>query len=282
MSGDKNTVVAKCPHCKGRVEFELREAFTAVPRTILADGSHGRVELSIICVTKGEKRIYPYLEKMHRHASILGAEFIIALDMTFANLNDFTYLQKLSPVIMLVHSKGYIESVLDTALKGTKGQWTLRLDDDEEMSYAMVRWLLARQFLTSDAWQFPSAALWPNPRYFITTPPLWPDAHLRLVTWDDTEWKDEVHAGASISSKMAPVSILHHKYLLKSYHERKVIARNYDKIKLGAGTGVHKPFTLPEECLDEITVAPIGNGYVPSAGNLVGEGKRLSLKNRHL
>lgn len=282
MNGDSKNIETKCPHCKGRIEFNVRETISSTPITVRADGSQGRTELSILCVTKGEERIFPYLQRMHRHACILGAEFIVALDMTYADLSQFTYLQTLSPVIMLVHSKGYLESVLDTALKGTKGQWILRLDDDEEMSYAMVRWLQTRQYLTHDVWRFPTAALWPNPRHFITTPPLWPDAHLRLVTWDYAKWDDKIHAASPVRGKMAPVSILHHKYLLKSYQERREIARNYDKIRLGAGTGVHKPFTLPEECLEEITVAPVGKGYVPSAGNLVGEGKRLSMKNRHL
>ena len=46
--------------------------------------------------------------------------------------------------------------------------------------------------------------------------------------------------------------ILHTKFLLKDYEERKAIAENYDSVRAEAGTGkVYLPFSLPEDSFQE-------------------------------
>jgi hypothetical protein len=278
----KSKILTKCPHCRGKITFEVKEAIEAIPLTLKPDGSIGRAELSIVCVTRAEDKVISFLKLMCKHAEYLDAEFVLCLDISRDNLDRYPIIQNLAPVITVLESKGYVESILETAFSATKGNWILRLDDDEEISYGMLKWLKARKYLEHDVWMIPTAALWPNENMFITSPPLWPDQHMRLFTWDKATWPDHIHAGAPEMGPMAPVAIKHHKYLISSYKDRLTKARNYDIIKPGAGTGAHLAFTLPEQYFDEISVAPLGMGYFPQPGNMVGEGKRISLKGKCL
>lgn len=261
------------------MDFELRETAQSMPITTLADGSRGVAWLSIVCITEGMEKVLPLLMKMQKTAAVLGAEFLLCVDIK-DGLAAYERIQHVSPLIMAVKSEGYLESVLNVALEAARGAWILRLDDDEEMSYALFRWLVARKYLLAERWLIPTAALWGDTGHFITSSPLWPDIHLRLTTWDFPRWNTELHAASPKMGRLAPVCILHHKYLLNSYEERRRKAQQYDSIKEDGGTGKHLPFTLPEDAYNEVTILPVEKGYFAEPMKFVGFGKTLTLKRR--
>jgi hypothetical protein len=214
---------------------------------------------------------------MRQQADALNAELLLAVDGREDRLDDAI---KLAHTVMLVRTSGYVESVLERVLKAAKAPWILRLDDDESMSEAMFGWLSSRKYLhqNTDVWSFPTCALWGDDGHFITNKPLWPDPHVRLVTWQRTDWRNEPHAGSIVGlGRPAPVAILHHKYLLKSYQERIALAAKYDGLVAGGGTGAHLPFTLPEHFYDTVNVESVDTGLFPDPKLVAGLGEEVHI-----
>jgi hypothetical protein len=197
---------------------------------------------------------------MKEHAIALNAVFVVALD-TKDGWGNLPNVQELADSVVFVKSDGYIESVLKRAYSGVQTSWCLRLDDDEEISPALFEWIHNRQYLDETAWHIPTMGLYPDDKTFITNEPLYPDIHIRLTSWKHYgQVAEAIHAGQPFMAAMMDKAIYHHKYLVESYEDRKKKAEHYDKIKEGAGTGTHKPFTLPEEVFEKAIVAPIGDG----------------------
>lgn len=205
--------------------------------------------LSLLCVTKGEPHAAEFLRALRSVADALEAEFVVVSDgfptITARNLAD---------EYLVVQSDGSIESVLDEAVAACSGDYVLRIDDDEEVSAEMVVWLQSGEYTQSDVWSFPRKNLWRDG--YLTNPPLYPDIQTRLTTKEKAGGRKQVHDGSPFGAgRVANVHILHHKFLVKSYAERKEIALRYDALREGGGTGHWLPFNLPEDAFDVLEVA---------------------------
>lgn len=222
-------------------------------------------QLSIVCVSRLEHFAGPFLEEMSWAAGALDAEFVLALDRVPSGaLTDLHLNWQALPKVVSVESHGYVESVLDHVLEHATGEYILRLDDDEKCSQAMFEWLENREYRAAAHWKFPTANLWGDENSVLTMPPLWPDPHTRLSRKQFAGGRHHPHAGSPYGGgEYAPVIHEHHKFLVKTRAEREIIAARYDAIGEGYGTGDGlRPFSLPETCYEEFTLAPLGDGHL--------------------
>lgn len=218
-----------------------------------------RKTLSIVCVTRGDDDALAFLHDMAQVAHQISAEFVPVADGHEAQAR----LLSIGLTATVVHSVGYVESVLDQAIMRCNERFILRLDDDERCSPAMVRWLERGDYLACDHWKFPRQHVWPEPGQVILTPHLFPDWQTRLSVKEKAGGRNAVHAGSPFGGgEEAPVAIEHHKFR-KSYAARLAIAQNYDRFCKGYGTGNMRPFSLPEDVYQFVTVVDQGDGTVP-------------------
>lgn len=213
------------------------------------------LKLSILCVTKLEPFAREFLWAMCHLSREIGAEFVVAYD----NVTEKAFSQ--SPpcdVWIRVRSQGYIESVLSEALAACRGDYILRLDDDERCSPAMVAWLKSGAWPSQPAWTFATAGLWGDAQSVLMMPELWPQYHVRLTTRALAGGQTQVHQRHPVrDAAIAPAVIEHHKYIAKSLDERLAIAARYDAIRPGAGKRCH---SVPELAYAEFVIAPLGDG----------------------
>jgi len=252
-------LISECPHCYGKLELEVTPKFYRSKYD-----QHFLSDMTILCVSTLEDRAFPFFKKMREHADYLGAEFFLVGDCpteeAYEKLLEISSMN-IAHRLMMVKSKGYIESVLTSVYEDVKTTWAMRLDDDEEMSSGLVQWIKDRKHMQSKKWQVPTMNLYSPQEYFVEKP-LFPDIHLRLSTWKTHPKVSRVHDGFALAP-LCPYSILHHKFVIKPYEERIKIAERYDLISEGAGTGTHLPFNLPEDYFTDGTyVADILDGRV--------------------
>jgi hypothetical protein len=201
--------------------------------------------LSVLCVTKAEPFAWSFLRDHEQLARYLGAEFVLASD-------GYRDLARMFPLarVLLVESKGYIESVLDQAVHVCSGDFILRLDDDESCSGSLVQWLSDKAYLHADHWKFPRMHLWPDEQHYITNMPLWPDHQTRLSVRAKSGGRHTIHAGSPFGGgEECPYPIRHHKFIVKTPAQRRAIAARYDAVGPGLGTGAMLPFNVPEDIL---------------------------------
>jgi hypothetical protein len=226
--------------------------------------------LTIVSVTKGEMHAWKYLNTMGKAAHELGADFIVAMDGFFAS----PYLKYGRPVY--VKSEGYIESVLDEVMQKVNTDYVLRLDDDECLSVSLLEWLATGEYNQQDIWSFPRAHMWTQ-THFINEAPLFPDQQTRLTKKEYAlGWvSNTIHHGCPHGiGKTAPYVIVHDKFLVKDYAQRKALAEHYETIKTGGGLGVnYKPFGLPEDVFEKAHLWPLEDGHVSNWATLAGRGE---------
>lgn len=201
------------------------------------------MSLTILCVTKGEDYAKPFLDHFIQVAKDIDAQVLIALD---GSPTGSSYAKGRIQWIG-VNSKGYIESVLDDALKFVKTDFVFRIDDDEQFSPALVTWLKSGVYRCAEHWKFPRVHFWEDTEHFIQAPPLWPDHQTRLSTLEKSGGRQWIHAGSPFGGgELCPYPIEHYKFLVKTYEERKAIAERYDTTLPGSGSGLMTAFSLPE------------------------------------
>lgn len=209
--------------------------------------------LSLCCVSKFEPFSSRFINLMSNWCKKTGTEFVLALDAP-DEPNLISRLKYPFPIpTTVVHSKGYIESVLDSVIDKCSGDYVLRLDDDEFMSLEMQKWLEKRDF-KSDLYTFQRANLWEDENHYIANTPLWPDIQTRLATKEKSYGRTEIHCLSPYGfGEALDYKILHYKYLIKDYRERKSIAERYEAVKPSAGLGsLYKQYYLPEDCFERI------------------------------
>jgi hypothetical protein len=199
--------------------------------------------LSILCVTKNEKHALSFVADMGLLAAELAADFVLVAD----GKNAYHGLMECGFEPFLVHSRGFIESVLDDAVKLCRPGYVLRLDDDERCSKAMVEWLEQRAYEEWPHWRFARAHLWGDERHMLATPELWHDCQTRLSLRELSDGRTLIHAGSPHGGgKDAPCAIEHHKFLVKSLHERRQLIAHYDAVEPYAGSKFCA-FSCPED-----------------------------------
>jgi hypothetical protein len=205
--------------------------------------------LSILCVTKPSERAQPFIVNMSILADRLDAEFILAVDGVD------------------VHSKGYIESVLDDAIALTHGDYILRLDDDERCSPAMVRWLEAREYETGDHFTFPRVHFWGDSSSVIVEEHYFPDFQTRLSVRAKAGGRNQIHMGSPYGAgEITRVCLEHWVYLAKSYEERCATGVRYNQIRAGADGGVFRSSSIEDEHPEGLRLIDYNDGSVPLRG----------------
>lgn len=233
-------------------------------------------DLSILCVTKAEACVRSPLLGLIQDAYDLGASIVVSVDGLDA-INRLSEMclpggvddigQRPRFTLHCVSSKGYVESVLDEAIAATSRPFILRIDDDEQISPAMLRWLERGEYREADHWQFPRQQMWKCPSQrtgCLMTPHLYPDFQTRLSVRSMAGGRSGVHAPSPHGGgEIAPVALWHWKYVVRTREDRLRIAQTYDSYSPGYGTGNMLPFSLPEEAYDEMRVVEAGDGSVP-------------------
>lgn len=209
------------------------------------------MDLSILCITSGLPRADQFLEHFFDVGHQLGAEVVIAQDG-----KD-------------VHSKGYIESVLDDGLALTHGDYILRLDDDEKVSPAMLKWLLNKEYLKAPLWSFPRVHLWESPSWFIVEQYYFPDFQTRLATREKSSRPKDIHSGSPWGwGTISRVAIEHWCYLVKTYEERCEISRQYHRIRAGADGGEFRSSSVEDEHPQGLSLMEYNDGSIPIQGRV--------------
>lgn len=219
--------------------------------------------LSLLCVTRADDCVLPLLANLESIAASLECELVVIADSLPAL--DKLLLSRIATAdrnrVYHLDCHGYIECVLDRAIDLCRGDYILRLDDDESISDGMHSWLLDRRYLTAPHWRFRRAYLWGRAatdaapstissvspvHTFIANPPLWPDYQTRLSTRAMSGGRHAIHAGSPYGpGELAPGVILHHKLLVKTLEEREAIGARYEAIQAGAGDAV-RAYSVPE------------------------------------
>ena len=216
------------------------------------------MSLSVLCVTKLEPHAARFLYIMQDLASALDAQFVVAVD------GDVGEQRPACDVLVPVKSAGFLESVLEIGINACSGDYVLRLDDDEMASQAMFDWLVQRAYEAEDHWKFSRVHLWGDDESVLMTPHLFPDHQTRLSIKAKSGGRHSVHAGSPFGGGVeAPVYLEHHKFLVRSCEDRLRIAKTYDQQAPGYGTGMMKPFSLPEWAYGTALLVEKGQGTVP-------------------
>ncbi len=236
--------------------------------------------LSICAITGGKPYAEQFLARFRELANTLGTEFVIAGD----GERGMEMAQRFADTTLPVTVPGAMaEAVYAPLARACKGDWVLRLDDDESCSEAMNDWLVSREWErgTETVYSFPYAWLWGDENHFLVSPPFWVDPHARLTSREYlTQWQVRVHgAGPGTGGTIVPVAHCHHGLLVKSLVERQEIALRYDALKPGAGTGHHfGKFLTPERFFpDGVLVRELGRGDV-QLQEWVGQGEHVQIR----
>lgn len=233
------------------------------------------MSLSILVFTEGLDFAARFLADFRDLARTLGAEYVIAGD----HARGYNMARLYADVPLQVETRGLQEHKIAEAAIQCRGDWVLKLDDDETCSQAMRTFLAGYDWQTAgpQAYSFPYAWLWGDEAHFITSPPFWVDPHARLMRKPlMLDWPTGVHQNNPHSGPIIPASLCHHKFLVKGIEARREVARRYDGFMAGAGTGQHYgKFTLPEVYCDGLTVREVGDGQA-LLNEWIGTGERIT------
>lgn len=216
------------------------------------------MDLTILCVTKGEEYGAYFRRRMSILAQLLDVEMVFAADGCFDALEALE-----RDVVLKVTSKGYIESVLDEAVAACSGKYVLRLDDDEAVSPAMEAWLKEKTYLLRDHWCFPRFHLYPDPQHAVVTPPYFPDWQTRLSLKAMSGGRPNVHEPSPYGvGTVATVGIEHYELLVKTQAERAALAKKYYDILGLPCTWEEAMGSQPEAWTKPAVIKPYSEGRI--------------------
>ena len=220
--------------------------------------------LSILVVTEGKANRLPYLYEILKRQAL----FTCDPEMVVVCARNEEYIKKNTNRISLedladivnkedgwfhhINNEGMIvEYALNSAASYCKGDYILRIDDDEIPSLSMISWIndnLGKVPINS----FPRVNLYGTHFMMLGSPPLWPDYQTRLTHRDSFVRPEIVHSGhPGGQGAICPEPIIHYKYLVESLIDRHNTALIYESNKEGAGFGdTYRPFSLPETVPD--------------------------------
>lgn len=208
------------------------------------------MSLSVLCVTRGEPHTPRFLHHFSLVAAFLRAELVVARDRCDVVVDGARTIDVDCSACPM------IETVLEEAVAACRGDWILRLDDDETVSFAMLGCLLAADLSKCEAVGFPRAHLWGDERTMLTNAEYWPDVQMRF---SKRQWavRRTLHEGPPRMDAVAPACILHHVYLVRDREARRECAERYCRIQ-----GVPMPDPpryWPSDYL-ELELEPVNDG----------------------
>lgn len=201
------------------------------------------MKFSILTITRGEECVLENLTQLAQLAKSLGADYVVGVDGPVAR--ERVRELQIEATIKEVATAGVMESVVDELLPYCEGEYVLRLDGDERVTWLMEQWLRQGRYVGADQWKFPRAWLWKDGTY-LTAPHYWPDFQVRLSIKKKSGGLRTLHAMRSFGSVAeAPIAIEHLKLLMFSPEEREQHIRNFDAVEAGAGSNF-RHFYSPE------------------------------------
>jgi hypothetical protein len=218
--------------------------------------------LSILCITNNQHvQVTWFVCQLQRMATTLGAELVLGLDRERAQRANW---RSLANVTLNLSADQLQEDVMDQAVEACSGEWVLRLDDDEQASPALVRWLQTGDYARIDArvYAFPRVYLYPDTRHILTNAGMYPDLQTRLGRKACMYGVNYVHAGnRNGTGQIVPYAIEHHNLLVKSETERRSILARYEGLRPGAGTRPeYARYNVPEMFYPALETKPYTDG----------------------
>jgi hypothetical protein len=221
------------------------------------------VKLSLCIATKNSAE---YIEKLLRIGSSFADEVVVAVD---ASSNDLTQriCHENADRVFSVESPGYVERILPWLNEQCRGDWILRLDDDELPSvglieilpslmndHEMTHYYLRRRTIVGD-----ERAQW------IAQRPWWPDWKLRLFRNIPSIVRipGRLHTGYEVkgaSRYLYRGSIYHYDFVYHDERHRKEKVRQYQIISPEKSGSHH--YSLPDE--DSLITRPIPADDAPA------------------
>lgn len=208
------------------------------------------MSVSVLCVTRGEPHVGRFLHHFAFLANSLDAEFVIAADRCDIAMTD-------ARTVPVDCSRcPVIETVLEEAVAACRGDWILRLDDDETVSLALFRELLKVDRTSCEAVAFPRAHLWGDEQTMLTNEWFWPDVQMRFSK-RHLAVRRTIHEGAPKVDIVLNGCLLHHAFLVKDRDGRREVAERYCRIM---GQPMPEPPTYWPPDFLSLKLAPVLDG----------------------
>lgn len=202
------------------------------------------MSLSLVMMTCNSEG---YVERVLKQAAFYADERYVLVD---ANSTDDTLeiCRANAEHVEVVHSAGYIEPHLPYLYDLPKTDWILRLDDDELLGEQFIQNYNGLMEQDVAAIWFPRYSMVPNFRY-LADKPMYPDYQLRMFRKGQITPRTEIHLTPIIHGKSgtAEAHIFHMKFLWKKRVEREALAKKYETIMPGAGSGNYAAHQIPED-----------------------------------
>jgi len=207
------------------------------------------MSLSVLCATRAEACVRPFLAEMRPLAQACGGRFQVVLDRS-ESYERWTTLGLKGDC--LVSSDGMylaqdgVHQAMQEMVNECRSDYVLILDDDERCTPALVEWLKTGRYEDADFWYIARAWLYRDTKHYITSAKHWPNPALRIGRSQLVRVPTQIHAGwmdGSGQRSIAPYPLEHHKFLIRSLEERKATVERYEAIREGAGMPGHY---LPE------------------------------------
>lgn len=217
-------------------------------------------KISVGVVTKGEKFADRLIGKLHQLTYNYGWQLVICGDGD----KGFQLAKKYADNYDRIDA-GYFEKGWNTVLSLVKHQWVLQIDDDEEISPAMEKWLCKGewQHLGKDGFAFPCAWTFGDKQHYLMNDPVGHDSHIRLLKKQYSGREELPHSVPQrCRVAMTPYMILHHKFLVRSLEDRVATARKYEAMGEGLGFGKRLAYNVPEIVFREYEIGEVGEGKV--------------------
>lgn len=200
--------------------------------------------LTILCATRGEPRILPFLADFARLATACGGNLHLVADGEESAARLYWSADALSPQPTITEAPlGRVHTTMQTVVDNLDSDYLFFLDDDERVREPLVNWFVAGHYRAAPAWTFRRAWLWPDVDQYIATESHWPDWQYRLAARPLVTVPTVIHGGwiarNGAKPQVAPSAIEHHKLIIRTRKERQADMARYDAISPGAGSGFH-------------------------------------------
>lgn len=206
------------------------------------------MSLSVLCATRAEAVVRPFLAEMGPLAKACGGRFGVVLDGS----ESYERWKDLGLSAHTIIAQDGVHLAMQDTVNECPTEYVLILDDDERCPQALSEWLQQRQYETADCWYISRAWLYPDRQHYITSPKHYPNFTARIGRTSGVVVPTQIHAGWIAKfpeTAFCPHSLEHHKLLIRTLEERQATVQRYESIKKDAGMPGHY---LPECVLVDV------------------------------